>query len=243
MKIKIFKWGYLILGLLLLINGIYLTFVVNFNLGLLAQLLVSVVLVVCAFFLDKLSKFLFIKIVFNVLLILFLIFCLTLFLFGINNSVEYDEDVLIVLGAGLDGEEVSNNLAKRLNKAIEYYQKNPSASIIVSGGRGDDEAISEALAMERYLIAKGVPREAITKEDRSTSTIENFLYSSDILSEKFSKKPSVVLVTNDFHILRSCLVARSFGIEANHISATTTWYTVPMVYLRELIAYLKYYIL
>ncbi len=58
---------------------------------------------------------------------------------------------VIVLGAGLDGYNVGKTLKSRLDKAIEYYKLNEDANIIVSGGQGEDELISEAEAMYRYL--------------------------------------------------------------------------------------------
>ena len=61
-----------------------------------------------------------------------------------------------MLGAGIKGERVTLTLANRLNKAIEYHNANPESIIIVSGGQGRGEAISEAFAMKRYLVAHNI---------------------------------------------------------------------------------------
>jgi uncharacterized SAM-binding protein YcdF (DUF218 family) len=66
--------------------------------------------------------------------------------------------------------------------------------LIVSGGQGRQENIAEALAMGRYLTEKGVPAEQIFKEEKSTSTYENFLFSKDILEQKFPQGYSAVFI-------------------------------------------------
>lgn len=240
---KIIKIVFLIAGCLLLLNACFLFFVVNFNLGLLALFLVSTVFILFGFFFEKVSKIRFIPIFVYCMTFLFVLFSVSIFLYGSHDTVCYDEDAVIVLGAGIRGEKVSKSLAFRLDAAIKFHKKNPDAMIIVSGGQGKQEVISEALAMERYLIANGVNPEKIIKEDRSTSTIENFRFSIELLDEYFSKDCSVAFITNDFHILRAELVAKSAGIDVTHLSASTTWYTVPMIYMREAIAYIKYFLL
>ena len=49
--------------------------------------------------------------------------------------------------------------------------------MIVSGGQGSDEAISEAEAMRRYLVEQGIRNEEIIMEDKSTNTEENLVFS------------------------------------------------------------------
>ena len=52
----------------------------------------------------------------------------------------------------------------RLGKAVDA-NRNYKAIIIVSGGQGPQEDITEALAMERYLKNKGIPQERIIKKN------------------------------------------------------------------------------
>lgn len=61
---------------------------------------------------------------------------------------------MIVLGAGIRGEQVTLPLKMRLDKCNAYNKKNPEAFIVVTGGRGFQETITEAAAMEQYLIKK-----------------------------------------------------------------------------------------
>ena len=88
----------------------------------------------------------------------------------------------MVLGDGIFSEEVTTLLAARLDKALSvYHSQRTKPIIIVSGGQGPDEPISEALAMKRYLIAHNVPENHIFMENQSTNTRTNFLYSKSCL--------------------------------------------------------------
>ena len=60
-------------------------------------------------------------------------------------------DCLLILGAGLNGTKPSLSLKVRLDKAIDYWKTHSGVPMVVSGGRGPGEAISEAEAMRRYL--------------------------------------------------------------------------------------------
>lgn len=170
-----------------------------------------------------------------IILILIILFSgLAIAAYGRKDNATFAEDAVIVLGKGLDGDKVPPNLAKRLDKAIEYHEKNPKAIIVVSGGKGSDEKLSEAHAMSDYLISKGVPEETIIKEDKSTTTYENFVFSTDILNEKFGENYSVAFISNRFHVWRAEKLAKSLGINATHLGAGIEWHTVPANYLREI---------
>ena len=94
----------------------------------------------------------------------------------ITTHKQYD--LIMVLGAGIFTEKVTPMLAERLNRALSVYQhQTDKCKILVSGGQGPDEPISEALAMQRYLIQHGVPQSSIIMESQSTNTFENFYYS------------------------------------------------------------------
>lgn len=154
--------------------------------------------------------------------------------YGRKDNVTFKEDAVIVLGKGLDGDKVPPNLAKRLDKAIEYHKKNPKALLVVSGGKGSDEKLSEAQAMENYLLSKGISRDIIIKEDKSATTYENFVFSAEILKRYLGEKYSLAFVTNSFHVYRAERLAKSLGINATHLGAGIEWHTVPANYLREI---------
>lgn len=85
-------------------------------------------------------------------------------------------DYVVVLGAGLYGETPSPALYNRLTSAVEYIKQYPDVEVVVSGGQGPDELITEAEAMKRFLLKHGVKEGQIIKEEESTSTMENLSY-------------------------------------------------------------------
>lgn len=117
---------------------------------------------------------------------------------------------IIVLGAGLNGDQVSERLKLRLDKAVEALRVNSDALVIVSGGQGSDELMTEAEAMKEYLVRAGIDDSRIIKEERSTSTYENFLYSKKIL-DKIGPSKEILIITSDFHAFRSEFIAKKLG--------------------------------
>ena len=117
---------------------------------------------------------------------------------------------LIVLGAQVRGERITDSLKRRLDAALLYHQVCPSVKIIVSGGQGKGEDVSEAYAMAQYLREHEVKDEQIMLEDQSRTTRENLRFSKAYLEEL---KTPVGIVTNNFHLFRALLIGRSEGYE------------------------------
>ena len=227
----------LVVGILLLINVTFLALTSNPHFGHMIQFATSIVIILYARFYKKISKRVHLWIrIFCVIPIGSIIFLAS---YGNYKNVDYQEEVLIVLGAGLHGEEVTPHLASRLDMAVEYFNKNPQVMIIVCGGLGERQLITEAKAMEHYLIARGVPRESIIKEEKSTSTYENLVFAKEIISEHFPEEVRVALITSDFHIYRSVRLAESLGLSVNRIGAPTPWILWPLNYLRETLAVIR----
>jgi uncharacterized SAM-binding protein YcdF (DUF218 family) len=132
----------------------------------------------------------------------------------------------------------------RLDAAKNYLDAHPETLCIVSGGQGPNEPYSEAFAMKKYLLEKDVLAERIIMEDQSTSTKENLLYSM-MLMEKNSPdlEKTAAIVTNDFHIFRSLMLAEHVGIDASGIACPTPYYIRLNCYLREFLAIYKSLIL
>ncbi|WP_240622377.1 YdcF family protein [Staphylococcus lutrae] len=137
---------------------------------------------------------------------------------------------IIVLGAGIYSENVTPMLQARLDRAITLSQSLKSDHIIVSGGQGPDEPISEALAMQRYLIQQGMPSTEITMEDRSTNTRENLFYSKPLLTQH--EKPYII-VTSAFHLLRALRIAQRQKIHALGYGAPTPHQWVARELIRD----------
>ena len=156
-----------------------------------------------------------------------------------------NSEYVLILGAGLDNGITPNLILKeRLDTAIRYinYCGNPEY-IVLSGGKGNDEEISEAEAMNKYLIDRGIPRNKIIIEDKSRNTYENFLYSKEKIQEKSGKQIkdiNVKIITSDFHAFRSSIIAKRNGYEKfNNYSSSTECYLMPVTYTREAFAIVK----
>lgn len=125
-------------------------------------------------------------------------------------------DYIVVLGSGLDGDRITLTLEKRLEKALEVIDEQ-DCPIIVSGGMGSNEFMSEAEAMHGYLVEHGVSSERIILEDQSTSTSENLKFTKMIIGKDFKGK--VLVISNEFHIFRIKLLAKKENFEISTLGA------------------------
>ena len=243
---NVFRLIFLCFGTFSLFNGIIISMTSNFNLGNILTLLLGVVLITVGVFWEKLKteapKWL--KATFFTLLAVVLVFASSLYFYGRTDNVTYDEDAIIVLGAGLRGSRPSSTLKGRLNAAYEYHNNNPDALIVVSGGKGHDEDITEAEAMEAYLVNLGVPAKKIVKEEKSTSTFENFVFSKEILDGLPEENYKIAYISNEYHVFRAGHIAKKAGFEdTTHAHSDTIWHSVLPGTLRECIGVMKYFIL
>src|SRR5256885_16446595 len=146
-----------------------------------------------------------------------------------------------VLGAGLhEGGGVPPLLASRLERARRVYQtlagrRKTSPVLIVSGGQGSDERVSEAEAMARYLIGRGVPEDHVVREDQSRTTEENLTFSQAIM-ERSRPGYRCIIVTSNYHVFRAAIVARRLGVNGQVTGARTPGYYWPTAMLREFAA-------
>lgn len=123
-----------------------------------------------------------------------------------------ETELIIVLGCQVRGERPSRMLRRRLDTAYAAMEKNPNALVVLSGGKGSDEKISEAEAMYRYLVEKGAKESRLIKEDKSTNTFENIKFSFDI-TDKMGCGRDITIVTDGYHQLRASLIAKQEGAE------------------------------
>ncbi len=251
-KQKIRQRIFIIIGALLVGDTIFAMLLSNMNLGVILPAILGAPLLVYGIFIKKIDVWFVCKvgkIVKYIFIIGYIAFCGLTAVFCIMMGVAAANvppdgaDAIIVLGAGVQNDEVTDTLEKRLNKAIEYYENNPQALIVVTGGLGDGDTITEAQAMENYLVEQGIPKEIIIKEENATSTYENFVYSKEILDEQFGGHYDIVYTTNDFHILRAGIIAQSAGFASpESLAAKTPILTLPNAYLRETLALLATYV-
>ena len=149
----------------------------------------------------------------------------------------------MVLGAGLRGTKISTSLLYRLETALDFHELYPDVKIIVSGGQGEGEKISEASAMRNFLVDNGVDSSQIIMEDKSTDTYENFLYTKKILDEESEvEAPTVTIISNNFHMFRAKFLAKEVGFNALGYPAQSHKVSAVVFYVREFFGVIKAFI-
>jgi uncharacterized SAM-binding protein YcdF (DUF218 family) len=123
-------------------------------------------------------------------------------------------DCIIVLGCRVYGTVASPFLAARLDESLRLYNQGYAGYFVVSGGQGPGEDITEAEAMKRYLVQRGVPADRVILEDRSTSTEENLAFSLERMREHGLR--SAIVVSNRYHLLRASIMAKRLGLAATY---------------------------
>lgn len=183
---------------------------------------------------SRISMFISVSVIyFSMTFVVFMLYCLFLQIIPAKKDFGY----VIIHGSGLlDGDRVSKLLSDRLDKAIEIYRKDPTPPILIpSGGQGADETVSEAEAMEKYLLGKGIPPEKILREDRSTTTLENLRFSKEIIEGRPGSRYTV-LVTSNYHVYRAMRHSRKIGLKCVGVGSHVAFYYWPSAVIREFIA-------
>lgn len=155
---------------------------------------------------------------------------------GAVSSEKPGLDYVIVLGAKVHERGISNSLRQRLNKAIQYSRKSPGTVLILSGGQGADEPMTEAQAMYQYLLENGVSPTRLIMEPVSSSTVENIAYSQLIILQREQSKRDLAgkedgsvapgpylqveekpvqigILTSNYHVFRAGMIAKKRGME------------------------------
>ena len=164
----------------------------------------------------------------------------------IYNGHHHDTqkpDYLVVLGAGLRGRSISASLLYRLETALDFHDMYPDVKIVVSGGQGKGEDMTEALAMRNFLVDNGVDPSLIIMEDKSTNTYENFLYSKNVLEEETVKEDfTITIISNNFHMYRAKFLAKEVGFNTHGYPAPSHKASALVFYVREFFGVIKAYI-
>lgn len=159
---------------------------------------------------------------------------------GFFAKGEEQLDYIIVLGAQMKENGPSRALRKRLDKAIDYGEENKNVMIVVSGGKGADEHISEAQGMYDYLTAHGIDNSRIMMEDKSTNTTENLKYSRQLVDVENSR---IGIVTSNFHVFRAMGIAKAQGYQnVCGIAASAELFLQPAHMTREFFGIMKDFI-
>lgn len=129
-------------------------------------------------------------------------------------------DAGTVLGAAVwGGNRPSPVLRERINKGYELYSFGIIKNIILTGG-GSPGEMTEAEVSKKELLKKGVNIKNIIIENKSNSTLEQILYLNSNIYKKNNWKETVI-ISDNFHLLRTKQICRFFGINAYTVSSDT----------------------
>lgn len=154
-------------------------------------------------------------------------------------------DFIVTLGSGLIGERVPPLLAGRIDRALTAYRAEVAAGrhpvLVMSGGQGADELVSEASAMAKYAVERGIPAADVIVEDRSRTTAENLRFTMELVRSdaRLGDGARGVAVTSDYHAMRAAELARQVGAPVQVLGARTARYFWPSAVLREFVAVLR----
>ena len=155
-----------------------------------------------------------------------------------KQQPDYDKDYIIILGCSIDKRGGLLPLLKgRVNRAVRFAWEQEVATgkplcYVPSGGQGPNEIMSEGSAMELYLKAHGAEDDEVFPERRSVNTRENFSLSKKIIDD-LKPDAKIAFATTNYHMLRSGILARRAGIDAQGIAGDTKWYFWPNGFVRE----------
>lgn len=148
---------------------------------------------------------------------------------------------IVILGSQIIDGEVPPLLRSRLDKGLQIYGEAPSGLtplLVPSGGQGSDESRSEGAAMADYLVGAGVPAADVAAEEHAATTAQNLQFSAAV-AQNHGRGGTLVVVTNNYHVLRAALLSRKLGIDAQVVGSNTAGYFLPSAFLREFVAVLK----
>lgn len=202
--------------------------------GLLVIFIVGVLLKSAGLAFCLMTLFMFFMVTFGAFFLYSVVYCI------MPRNIECN--YVVIHGAGLTSDgQATPLLKKRIDKAIEIYKKcKVPPKFVPSGGQGSDEKITEAQAIKNYLIDKGISEEFIIMEDKSTTTYENLKYTKKLLDSIEGNQPyKCILVTNNYHALRTGIYARGLKMKAQAVGCSTAAYFLPDAFLREYFAVMK----
>ena len=147
-------------------------------------------------------------------------------------------DYIIVWGAQMRDWGPSVVYKARLDSAIEYLNNNPDTKVIVTGGQGANESISEGEGGKIYLVEQGINEDRIVIEKESLDTDENISNALALIDT--TNDMTIGIVTNNFHVFRGVMIAKRYtNADVSGIAAFTEYQYLPNNMVRETFGILK----
>lgn len=167
--------------------------------------------------------------------------------FGARTHVTGEPAVMVVFGCKVNRDGPGRMLKDRLDTVLDYLEDHPNVDVVLSGGKGDDEHVSEARGMYDYLVANGADGEKLWMEGNSRNTWQNVNYTLALMEEKdLEDDGGVLLVSSGFHLTRIRMLWDRAGGTRNVstlAAPTTSLYTTVHMFFREPLALVKSFVL
>lgn len=141
-----------------------------------------------------------------------------------RRSSTETADAIVVLGAAQYGGRPSPVLKSRLDHALGLYKLQRAPRVVLTGGRRPGDLISEAAAGRRYLVRRGVPNDVMMLESAGRTSLASIFGAAQLLRARRDSiagrnadaaalpEPTVLLVSDPFHMLRLEILARLQGL-------------------------------
>ena len=126
------------------------------------------------------------KILKKLIIIVALVICyvfsnaVSIYIYSFKDDAR-NADVAIVLGASTYNGHPSPVYQERINHAVDLYNKHLVKKIIMTGGYGKGNPVSDAYNAKLYAVSQGVPEDDVLTEDQSTVTLENLINAKKIM--------------------------------------------------------------
>lgn len=121
-------------------------------------------------------------------------------------------DAIVVLGAAQWAGRPSPVLRARLDHAGALWRAERAPLLVVTGGVGKGDTLSEADVGRKYLMAHGVPDSVILVEREGRTTGESIASAAEMLRALGAHR--VILVSDPFHSLRLRILGARAGVRA-----------------------------
>lgn len=127
---------------------------------------------------------------------------------------------IVILGYGLNGNgKMAPELVNRVRAGKAQAEVSTTAPIVVTGG-APKSGVTEASAMQKWLVDNGVDASRITTEDKSGSTVANAQNTAAILQRTGVR--DIILITSPNHIRRAAADFAATGLRVVGTLTTST---------------------
>ncbi len=129
---------------------------------------------------------------------------------GVQDDAQR-ADAIVVLGAAQYNGRPSPVLRYRLDHAIALWQAGLAPRVILTGGIGTGDTLSEAAVSRAYVMSRGIPDSAILLENEGRTSSQSLRAAADLVLAR--RGHTAILVSDPFHMLRLEILGRRYGID------------------------------